>query len=400
MAHKIEAPLRGEKREFPSSDERTGPRTWLMAVLAAVSTQDPELVLRVGPFVSILVILTGKPGNFRVDSPVILSSTFVLWSLASSFWAPFSAESAQAAFAMGAAVVLFLAVLDLVRSLPQLRLIASGFVVGACLTVLQVITQNSGDFGGPERLSLEGLNQNYLGYSLATGFAMVTLLWMTCKHSKVERAALIVGAVGLVVGVEATGTRGAYASIVFIGIWLATCRLGRHAPIAPLLFLITGGFLIISIGRWDPLLSSLEFGDRATGDWSGRLLLWPAARELWSDNFLFGVGYAGFGYVTDFGIGAHNAVLQIGTGTGVVGVLLFTGVWVSSLRASIRRGGPVAAILVGAFLAAVMPAYLTGFWESAPAAWIALAIFSRLGVVAGTQISGRNPFPHERRRRA
>jgi len=109
---------------------------------------------------------------------------------------------------------------------------------------------------------------------------------------------------------------------------------------------------------------------RPTGDWSGRLVVWPLAREWWLDHFILGSGVSTFAGANPMKIGAHDLVLEIGAGLGLVGVLLF----LCFLFFSVFRQPP---LLVGSLIAVTAASYITGHWELAPAAWVLLAIFAR-----------------------
>jgi len=77
---------------------------------------------------------------------------------------------------------------------------------------------------------------------------------------------------------------------------------------------------------------------RATGDLAGRLTIWPEARQVFGEHLLVGVGAGGFRAVGTSGIGAHDVVLELGAGLGLVGIALFLGLIVASLTTT---RGPV-----------------------------------------------------------
>ncbi len=122
---------------------------------------------------------------------------------------------------------------------------------------------------------------------------------------------------------------------------------------------------------------------RATGDWSGRLIIWPVARDFWAseDNFWFGAGAGAFQLSNYYQVGAHNFILELGTGMGTVGVLVYVAVLWTSLGKQATGTDPRGRVLVGCFIAASALSYLTGFWDHSPAAWIGVAVFFRIGLL-------------------
>lgn len=373
-------------------DPKVGPRTWIYAVLAVLSVTSPELVVRYGPFLAVLVVLTGNPGRLRIGAQFVAATGFAGWALTASLWAVNPTAAQQSAVSFIAIVAVFIGAVDLIKTVGQLRVVAAGFVTGSILTLVEGLTQNGGDSGEGQRLALEGVNPNFIGYSSATAFAMLILLWVTRRGGRGERLLLTAIAIGFAVGVEATDSRGAYIGLLLVVTWLALSKMLSRPPLRALIIALAGASIVTIFGFMDDRLGALDFGDRATGDWSGRLDLWPAARLIWQEHLWGGVGAGRFAEVSGYEIGAHNVFLHLGAGLGVVGVAFYIAVWVFSLRPPVKAG-PEAALIVGSFIAASAPAYLTGYWETAPAAWMALALFSRVGVIGLRSVN--EPAPTE-----
>ena len=157
----------------------------------------------------------------------------------------------------------------------------------------------------------------------------------------------------------------------------------RRPPLKALVVALLVVCVLMISGVSDKASLVFEGGDRATGDWSGRLVLWPLARQIWAQHPLNGIGMGGFHVESGTGIGAHNVLLEMGVSLGAVGLLLFVALFWTTLANGIGAVDPrLRAVLLGAFLLASAPAYLSGTWESAPASWVVLAVFSRLAVLA------------------
>lgn len=358
-----------------------------MAVIAGLSTFDPTMTLAIGPWIAIAVLILGRPLRFRLDAPVLLAVLLALWAGMSQLWTAAADFTHATAVLWVQVLVLFIAAHDLIKSRAQLRLIAAGFVTGAVFTVIKNV------YFAPEvteylatggRAILGNANVNYVGYALTTALAMVVLLWVTRRRPK-SSFILLAGSVAvLAVGLGVSDTRAAQLGAGLLVAWLLICAVTRRRPLQ----LVVAGVLVaafcIVTGVADRASLAFESGTRVTGDWSGRLVIWPLAREMWAENPLTGVGAGAFIVTNGTGVGAHNIILQTGTGMGVVGVGLLVGLMSAALA------GAKQPLLIGALLAASAPMYLSGMWETAPAAWIAIAVFSRARVL-GTEPSRREP---------
>lgn len=355
-----------------------GIRTSLMAVIAGFSTFDPALTLSIAPAMAVAVLILGRPLAFKMDAPVILAVLFALWAWLSLLWSPTQEFSHATAVLWSQVLVIFIAAYDLIKSRSQLRMVAAGFITGAVFTVAKNL------YFGPDitetiaaggRAVLGNANVNYVAYALTTALALVALLWVTRTHTKTSILILAATAAVLVAGVISSDTRAAQLGAGCLLAWIMFCLLTRRRPVKLVVFALMVSAFCIVTGVADQASLAYESGMRVTGDWSGRLIIWPIAREMWADNPLTGVGAGAFIMISGLGVGAHNVILQTGTGLGAVGVGLFIGLIWTALA---RNRQP---LLAGAFLAASAPIYLSGMWETAPAAWIVIAIFSRLSVL-------------------
>jgi len=193
----------------------------------------------------------------------------------------------------------------------------------------------------------------------------------------------------LCVGVVLTDTRGALIGVILLGAWVLLYRLSPRISLVTVVALLTLTAAGMVTGVLDQILVRLELitNERVSGTLSGRILVWPLARDTWRDHAIFGIGSGGFQASNAMKVRAHNFILQLGADLGLIGAALFVGVVVAALRRQTDGLSQKSAILVlGSFLVAVAPSYLSGAWEGAMPAWIALAIYSRLSViVVGTQ---------------
>ncbi len=91
----------------------------------------------------------------------------------------------------------------------------------------------------------------------------------------------------------------------------------------PQLWLSSVAFAAVFSGVLDATLRPRGASDRERGDFNGRLTLWPDAREEFWDHPFLGRGVDSFAATNPLRIAAHNALLDVGTGLGVLGIALF-----------------------------------------------------------------------------
>lgn len=346
-----------------------------MAAVAGLSTFDPALTLAVGPPAALAVLMLGRPLRLQIDPPVIFAALFTLWAWMSMVWTSDPEFTRATALLWSKVLVIFIAAYDLIKSRSQLRLIATGFVIGGGFAVGKSVSESTEAMGVGGRAILGDANVNYVAYSLTTALALLVLLWVTRKRKKLSTLVLAGLAALLVAGLVISDTRAAQLGAACLVVWLLWCGVTRRHPLKLVVFAVLVSAFCLVTGISDNASLAFESGARATGDWSGRLLIWPAARHMWFENPVIGGGAGTFIVTNGFGIGAHNIILQTGTGLGLIGVGLLVGLIWTALA---RTGQP---LILGAFLVSSAPLYLSGMWETAPAAWMALAILARAGVL-------------------
>lgn len=356
-------------------------RAWLMAAVVCVAVFDPTRATIYGPFVCALVYLAGRPLKLRFDMPNCLALAFPGFAATSSLWSVNPGASWRAALVYTAVAVMFVVARDAIRTVRQARALVVGYLAGCFVLVVKILMAPAAASG--QRLSLDTMNVNYAGYALAAGFAMVALLWVT-KRRTLRRTAVMLGTVAaLTVGSLLADTRGALLGLGLMAVWLLACWAFSEPPLRWLVTLtvILAGTIVSGAANEASLILEAVMG-RATGDWSGRLVLWPAARAMWGEHLLIGAGADTFRLSSFFGMGAHNLILELGTGLGIVGVTVYVGLLWSSLgKRTTSASQTLGPLLIGCFIATSVLSYLTGVWDSAPAAWLALAVFSRIGVL-------------------
>jgi O-antigen ligase len=277
-------------------------------------------------------------------------------------------------------LVMFLVLQDLIRTREQIRFLAWSYLIGLFIAVTVTLVTSWGGDSTDGRYTLGSLNANYLGYSLAAGFAVIALLWATKENTFTAKLWLVIIGAAIVVGIELTGTRGAELGLACLLVWLLMCKVAKRPPIRTLLLILALAATAISTGIIDQVLGSVDFGSRGDGTLSGRLGLWGMARDLWAASPWTGQGMWAMRASNPNGVDAHSLFLELGSALGIVGVILFIALLWSILGRDTGAADPrLRFFLIGALLAASAPAYLSGAWEPTPASWVLLAIFSGIG---------------------
>lgn len=353
-----------------------------MVPVAAIAVTDPTTALRWGAVLCAAVLIT-RIGRLRIDTANVFATLLTLWAVMSQTWTV-QAELTELAITNQIAVlVIFLTVRTVISKPRDLRIIGWGYLAGCGYAIATVIPKV-----GPEtaRYGIEGLNVNYLAYALVVGTVVATWLWADAgKLQRLTLAALVVGNAYLI---YLTGTRAAWIAAALIALWVVFARTPARLRFG--VVAVSTGIVALAIltGAADALL--LNFDDasaRATGDLSGRITIWPTAREAIGTGLFIGLGAGTFPSMNVLNIGAHNVLLEIGAGLGLIGILLFAATYIASFRASLTT--PHAYHHAGTLLIASAPLYLSGHWELSPAAWLVLALCTRLGVPEPT----RKPTP-------
>lgn len=356
-----------------------------VAVVAAIAPYNPTLALRSGAVVCGLVLLCSLSAIMvrASDLSMIAYTGLVACSTA---WTINQADTLLALKNTTAALVIFLAVRTTGANRVGWRLIAGGLVAGCSYVVYRIFTDNhvqdlglSLDSTGT-RYGLGNINVNYLAYAMATGMALAFALAVS-SGSRWRYIVWAGGLLALYAGISQTGTRGALAGVGLAVIWVAATRLIKPASTLPLKVLLLGAATIavsVVTGLFQLVVQPfLSRSAREEGDLNGRFVLWPAAAQWWWDHFLFGSGAGTFPDVSPLDAPAHNFVLDIGTGVGLAGVVLFVAILYHSLWKETEEL-PSRAMLVGAYTLVSAPLLLSGFWTESPVFWAGLGLIGVL----------------------
>jgi hypothetical protein len=298
--------------------------------------------------------------------------------------------------------LLIIATRHLVTNAREFVSVCIAYVAGCMCIAAQVILQAPSSTGAEWRPTT-GANINYTAYVLLTGVVLIVAIGVVAPANRRILVAQVAAAAVLAGGIWFTGTR---AALLGLGVGLAfvvTRRLtASRAGWRLLTTAVPVLLLAIALGWYgDAHLPELErMFNRQTGDLSGRLDVWPYAREIWESAQVAGIGMNHFRSTNPLGIGAHNIVLTLGLDFGWLGLGLYAAMVAASLaglgrHVQTRRLG-------GLLLISWTLIWATGHWEAASAAWLVLGLWSRLPELFATTAS--SPFssapPSDRRPRS
>ena len=350
----------------------------LAAAAAALAVFNPAASPTYG-FAACVIVLVMRFNTITIDALNVSAVALLALHWASEAWSVAPLSTSFATRIQLIACVHLLAVRLACRSKRGLRIVCWGTVLGSFAVFLRQLDSVSGPsvaatvrYGA--RLSLDGVNPNYHAYALATALFLAVILWHL-SGSRATRAALAGLSLCFAVGVFLAGTRGALLSILLLAAWLVAVRLVR-VRIAYRYLLICASVVAaaITLGLLDDIIrSEVVPSAREDGDLNGRLRIWPQARQLFEDRPILGHGAGTFQAMNPLHIGAHNAFLEIGSGLGIVGLLVLVG----ALAAAVRRRSTASddhTIALGAFVTVNLPILLSGYWSQSTVLWMALGI--------------------------
>ena len=364
----------------------------ILAIIAGRSVLTPyEFLTYRWAFLVIVVTLMNPFAGRRPSRADLMAVAFVALTIVSSAWSVAPGLTSTASQATAACVALFVAVRRTVVNIRGLWIVGGGLLVGSMISVKTLLGESGGqaslryDVVGP-RIGLSGLNPNYSSYALAGAAALVVLL-----AYRYPRAILVLSTLVffLYSALLLTGARGGVAAILGVVLWAVWWRVGRRMRAVSLRVLLCGVLVIalaIFTGAADGVLKiyASEQGLRDLGDLNGRLTVWPVARRLFLDQPVFGFGAGTFPNLNRLAIYAHNAPLDIASGLGVLGLVIFAALLVFAVRETKNVDPSLRSLAAGLFVAASAPPLLSGYWYLTPTFWLLFALFTSACNVLGT----------------
>lgn len=240
-------------------------------------------------------------------------------------------------------------------------LLGQAILYGGMVTSVLMFANWNVIFQG-DRVNINGINANYLAYSLVT---LLPLLYIfICNNDRFYYVILLFFSLAIFL----TGSRGAFAALLLFYILLSF----KKPMFGLFLVLIIITCFTMLLGFYDSLPQywqvRFDFHNSTNNniDWSsGREDTWSMALKLFNENSVFGIGPNNFGEVSGFQIGVHNVFLSLLVETGILGFIFYFLIFTSILIFIMKRNLYLGFI----FFAVELPIFLTGVWESSPVLW-------------------------------
>ena len=328
-------------------------------------------------------------------------AAFVLWVSLTLAWAPALGAGERPIKELLYGGLGLALVLGATVRRRHVRWVMMAFVAGAALSVLWGAAKGGLSVSGGEVADLEGRLQggagdpNYLAAVLVP--AVMLAAGLAVQASAARRVLLAAATAVIAVGIVATQSRGGLVAggvcaVVALVIWRG--RRGLILALIGLVVAVAVMFYVANPAAWHRVQA-------ANGNGSGRVYIWNVAWRIVHDHTLFGVGIGQFPQVSphyvlkpgaleyvhlivDQHAPVHNVYLQLWVEAGIIGLLLFLGLVVTSLalgwRAARRfdaRGDVEMSALSRASIIALIGILTASFFLSnlnADQLWVLLAL--------------------------
>ncbi len=333
------------------------------------------------------LLVSGRP--FKFPAPAVAFLAFFTWCVLGLATAKYATVTSQKLIDFGKVGLIFLALLNAVVSLRQVRLMLVMFLTSFVMfpargTIFNYFLYGNTVLGGRAAWRDMFSNANdmaslcLLPLALAIGYSLTT-------PSRIARwgAGVAIGLIGL--ALLLTQSRGGLiAFAVFLSLVLITQKRNRTRTIV--VSIVLGAIVIVVApgGAWERLSglqkvsgSSDMQGVDKEGSAAERWTIWETAGRIINDNPVMGVGFGGYPeanarYSPHIGKrDTHSTYLNLMAETGVVGLGLFLGIFgvtiararklrrqlPDSLRQEGRRIALVEFALYGVFVAAIWGSY-------------------------------------------
>jgi O-antigen ligase len=342
------------------------------------------------------VVTMAMEGRFRRPDAVLgFAIAFAVWSALSLLWT-LSYENTVAmvtTYAQCAASVWLIR--ELVRTREEVEPLLAALLFGFFVPLTSVLNnfRHGVAIGGDaERFSGVGLNADFVGLLLVLG---LPIAWHLVMHRRgIVRVAALIYVVTAPVGLLLTATRGALvaglAASAIVPLTLFRQSMRSYALTGVLL--IVGALAAVQLvpsSNWERMRSTA--GEITEGGTlSGRTVFWRAGLQAFPERPLLGAGAGAYGaaidpYFRNSGVAfsAHNVVIGLLVEQGIVGLMLFAGIFGACAR-TIVRSPPSYAALWGVLLLTWLVGGMSGNPENQKLTWVLFGLVSSQSGLTGT----------------
>jgi len=343
--------------------------------------------------------------SLLASSPVLTMAVvaFVAWSAISVAWADSSGTAVSSTSRFLLDVLLFPIVFGAIRQRDQFRWIVAAFVIGAVMSAVVGLLQSGGS-----RLAGGIGDPDTEAALLAAALMLDVGLIATLRSGSAARSLAVVGALIMVAGLLATGSRGGFVALAAVLV-AAVLFGGRWRGRAAGLMLVAAVLIPFYLFAFASSAAVQHLGSSSS---TGRTDLWKVGIKMWEANPIVGVGSGNFetasihyvqqagpitraDLIVDTPHVAHNTYLEIVDELGVPGFLMFLVIVIGSLAAAMRaariyeRRGDTAFELMARALVLALIALLTADFfisnEYEHLLWLLLALAPALLAVARSE---------------
>ncbi len=330
---------------------------------------------------SVFIILNIKNKEPLICKNLIFPALFFAWESLSLIW---SADKKYSLFrweTQAQLFLLFLFVYYYIRTKGSVNVfLVATYWSGYALMIYTVYRYGLATIlafvSGAERLGGEINNENAYGMFFASAI-LVAFYFITQKRSKLHIISIVLFSFFAL----ASGSKKAAVMILagIVGISVLTYGIKRMWKIVLVfVFLIVSILAIVNTNLFPSVVerfTSFLGGEFNAGDYN-RKMFRKAGLKLIVKRPLFGYGLAAFAEVSGIGTYSHDNFIEIGVGSGVVGLILYYVPWFSSawflLKDFFREKGDSLILFMLVFLYIVMG--IGGVQYESRDAWILLAV--------------------------
>ena len=318
--------------------------------------------------IALLVVLAAavkKETAIRWSAPLAWAAAYAVWALASGLWTESVSGTTYALASLTIALVYMLTFGSLITTKAELNRVL--FVVAAFSLVLGVLSILAFTGRHPLGLTLAGEGRAGGGTGNPNFFAAIQVITLPLilvlavyEQRMFRRGFLVLAAIINLGSVLSTLSRGGTLSLLLVVLLLlalparAIFTTRAHKALAVGVILLAATLFVYRYsGDVAPRLLSIVGGSQGTDAGSGRLGIWPAAWNEFTEHPVTGIGFGAFVEVSvdrildtpisqDFELFAtepkevHNAYLGTMTELGLPGLVLFLGLMVSTIVALLR----------------------------------------------------------------
>lgn len=210
-----------------------------------------------------------------------------------------------------------------------------GMAVSGLLVTLSMLTSETFNLTGSERILVEGVNPNAMGITICFSVLCCLYIFTKCKYLERKILCIILVSILLVMGVLTASRKTligeALVVVIFFGMecynkrkvdrWLLFLCIGTLLVMATYIAIVEIPAFDIVERRMEELFKPQDESKETYHETSVRYTMIDAAKMLFDDNYLFGAGMSSFLYW--WGGYSHNNYWELLANYGIIGLCLF-----------------------------------------------------------------------------